>query len=126
MQVLEHDPTNTKAQYRLAKVLSLRNEFEEAEKLLRQVLEVENTPAMRRELALVQRELKRIEQQQRQQFGGMFDRLATEQGGLYQEQDIKKRLEDERQSRMRKCTICDIEVEDVQYARHMIKAHSSK
>jgi hypothetical protein len=126
MQVLQSEPTNVKALYRLAKASVLLKEYDEACKFFEQTLALEYQAHVQRELDAVKRELAKQHQQQLRQFGGMFDRLASQQGGsLYQEDDIKQRLQDEKQSRMRKCNLCDAQVEDIQYARHVIKFHSS-
>eukprot|EP01094_Clydonella_sp_ATCC50884_P015921 TRINITY_DN2659_c0_g2_i1.p1 TRINITY_DN2659_c0_g2~~TRINITY_DN2659_c0_g2_i1.p1 ORF type:complete len:355 (-),score=98.55 TRINITY_DN2659_c0_g2_i1:603-1667(-) len=126
-EVLERDASNIKALFRKAKALAMSKDFEEAERLLVRVVELgHNTKDVQRELTVVRKGAARAQSEQNRFLSGMFNRLEKDSEALYSEDDLKRAQEEERKAREKKCPYCDETVEEIQYARHLIKYHSGE
>jgi tetratricopeptide (TPR) repeat protein len=122
-RALEIEPKNVKALFRRGKSYSAINEPEKAVNDLNLAFELDaNDPQIRNELRAAQAKLKEYRKREKEVYSGIFSQLKEQsktEGSLYE--DAKPEPPP-----MKKCSICGEEVEEVQYARHVIKKHSQK
>ncbi len=109
---------NSKAFFRRGKAqLELKN-IDESLEDLQKAAELEPLNAsITTEISKAKKELDKLNEKQKVVYSGMFSKLKQDKEDLYQPEPEPK---------TKKCTICNEEVETVQYARHVIKKHSSK
>jgi len=115
-KVIELDPTNVKAHFRLAKSYRATDDFETALKVLTTASSISNTKDIQKEIAEVKNLLAEQIQRQKKQFGGMFAVKDGNSLGLYD--DVKP----EPPAKW-KCDMCGEEMDPIQKARHIIKKH---
>ena len=53
----------------------------------------------------------------------MFEKLDKEDA-LYDPDEMKRLREEDKEAKKKQCPYCDEKVEEIQYARHLIKYHS--
>eukprot|EP01090_Pellita_catalonica_P017713 TRINITY_DN5421_c0_g1_i1.p1 TRINITY_DN5421_c0_g1~~TRINITY_DN5421_c0_g1_i1.p1 ORF type:complete len:308 (-),score=69.27 TRINITY_DN5421_c0_g1_i1:4-822(-) len=121
------DKDNAKLLFRLGKAEIGLSNYSEAKTALTKALKIANLREIRQELLKV-RELLKQENAAKKAFYSKAMQKAQEgeDGGLYSSDEIQERLEAARKAHLRKCTICDEEVEEIQWARHVIKKHGGK
>jgi len=115
-KVLELDKNNVKALFRLGKAQAALNEDNPLETLLK-AAKIQNSKEIQDEIKAVKQQLAKQENKDKRVYSQMFSKLKGE-GHLYEGVEPAKNK--------KKCNICGEEVDEVQYARHVIKKHSDK
>jgi len=117
-KVLEHDPKNVKAIFRLAMTHKSMDNYETAIEQLNVAAEIQNSKEVQKELAECKKLHKERLAREKSVYTDMFKKLDSEKG-LYDG------VEPGKPPRW-KCQYCDEEMDQVQQARHIIKFHSGE
>jgi len=122
-EALKLNPNNVKVLYRRSKAHSALKEFDESKLDLESGLKLEpNNEELKRELTMINQQLNFANKKQKQFCSRMFEALEK-QDSLYTDEDIKRSREEHRKATMKYCASCDVDVEEIQWARHVIKYH---
>lgn len=125
MKVIKKEPKNIKALFRRGKAYGMINDLDKALEDLSKALDLDpNNQEIKRELNARKVDLETAKKKEKQFYGGLFKKLSEESKGsdssLYQD----KKFEEEQKTK--RCTICNQEVDAIQWARHVIKYHGTK
>jgi FK506-binding protein 4/5 len=116
--VLAVDAKNVKALFRRGKAHAALKEFEKAKQDLSAALQLENSPEIKQELKSVEALEQKVTASEKKLYSNLFNQLSKE--------PLYKPEEEPSGTKMKKCSICGEEVEEIQLARHVIKKHSQK
>jgi len=103
--------------------VALKN-LEEASADFKAVLDIDpSNQDAKNELLQLRDDLAKEKKKQQQFFGKMFEKLEKDED-LYSKEYIQRVAEEDKKPKTRTCQTCGACVEEVQWARHVIKHHS--
>jgi len=122
-KAVELDANNTKGLFRRGKSYFHLNELEKAMEDFTKAISLDSSDLqVRQELTKVKEQLKNTKEKEKTFYGTMFTKLS--------EQETKESLYgdkiSESESPTKLCTICNEQVDKIQWARHIIKKHGNK
>jgi len=121
IKVLEIEPENAKALFRLGLAHKELQQYESAILQLSKAADILFDPLIQKELTECKKLHKEREEREKVAYTGMFNKLGKEEGlgGLYADAEPGKPPK-------WKCHYCGEEMDQVQQARHIIKKHSGE
>jgi len=121
-KALEIEPNNTKGLFRRGKANLHLRQFDNAKDDLEKASTYSTDSQLKIELTKVKQELEIARKKEKDFYGGLFSKLSGQgEEALYNDK-IQSSANHESPTKL--CSICNLEIEKVQWARHVIKMHS--